>query len=61
MQHWWGGHGSWYDTTTGRVNSANASAVVEHGHFYINSEGWYLIPPHLPRHLPLHVPPSPPA
>lgn len=61
VQHWWGGHGSWYDTTTGRVNSANASAVVEHGHFYINSEGWYLIPPHLPRHLPLQVPPSPPA
>lgn len=42
VQHWWGGFGSWYDTTTGRVDAANASAVIQHGHFYLNSEGWYL-------------------
>ena len=42
VQHWWGGFGSWYDTGTGRVNSANATAVLEHGMSLINSEGLYL-------------------
>ena len=42
VQHWWGGTGAWYNTFTGRPDSANASAVISHGQMYINSEGWYL-------------------
>ena len=42
MQHWWGGLGSWYDTGTGRVNTANATAALAHGMKYLNSEGLYL-------------------
>ena len=42
VYHWYGGTGSWYNAFTGRVDSANATAVLAHGQMYIATEGWYL-------------------